>query len=160
MRISIIMDIVTLVCLIGSFIFIFRSLSIHRRAIKAANTELIRFQILADICTSILPEPNKIIYNDIKFMPADKIPKNDNDSIMLVKDTSIKMYNNCMKKICYLIDNTDDLIQKNKLNEMKSELEGIFNLLSTIDENSSQEYKVDIIRNLEMSLDKIMRLNS
>jgi leucyl-tRNA synthetase len=131
----------------------------QNKQLEILKESLRHVYLLLDMLGNGLCSPiHKALYQKIATLSIDKLPQNEKDLIKLTQEMGLESFAKAQEKISELINTTDDIVQKEKYKLHLRELEGMFNLISTVDENSSEEYKVQVANELKESMMKVSRL--
>jgi len=126
----------------------FRTLKLHQKRVE--HTELLMSILSAGLCSPI----HKAIYRRLSEMPVDKAveaTKNKGELFRLMASESFIDARKVLEKIKV----EAPLDKKEEFQLAIDELDGMFNLLSTVDENTSIEHINKIMYDVGVSLNKL-----
>lgn len=120
---------------------------------KTVLYECKRLQMLTDILSVTLKgTPYEIIYNEIK-----KDPSKEKDIPKILNEYSFKHLEELKNSLIKVINENDT--PKPELQETLKSIDDIINLMSTVDENSSIEYRDQITLEIMNTIKKVNGLN-
>jgi len=142
-----IITISSIVCLSILFVWLYKK-------VKNQSKEIGRIFILSDFLQQALPRSFfTLLYS--KFRDQELLPKTIDEFYECLKSVSIQDYCTRRIELTERIKNTESEAEQSYLNEILLELDNVYNLASIIDENSSEEYKIQILQELQVSMQKI-----
>ena len=113
---------------------------------------------LLDIVVEGIHPYMRLLYYEYRDLKPDQLPKNKKEEFAMFKDIAMKRF--LLGRDMILKSMTDpmaDLVEKQKMQEHLTELDGMINILSTIDKNTSDEYINSAMKDIIAS---IVKLNS
>ena len=137
------------------FLSIFMIFRTQRRIFKYVRMRTEHLYALMDILASgICMPPVRILYRKIR-------EKGPNVNMEEVKqEISQESFDESRKKLTYVIEHTDDEEKKKTFETLREELDGMYNLYSTLDKNSSPEYVEQVMGNLKATMMKMAMISS
>jgi len=143
---------IVLIFLIFFSVHIYKIMGMNRLLITNCYTLL---DIVAGGIQSIL---HKETYLKLRDLPPQKFPKNKREEVLLMRDFSIDTYQNNRNKLIKMMHFTQDPIQKERLKTVLTEMDGAFNLMCTLDSNSSDDYIQNVMNDLHGTLSKVLSM--
>jgi hypothetical protein len=137
----------TIICLaLNCFILI--NLAIQAISFRIKNRKFMEDIILRiahqyklmDILCGGVPSLTRVFYAKLREMGPDKMPKTPQEELALLKDMAFEKCSICRTILLERITSTDDEEEKAHYKNHLERMDGAVNLLSTLDENSSEEY--------------------
>lgn len=107
---------------------------------------------LMDLMSDTLPYPLRSFYRDVRIIAPEDTPRGRKESLLLFRSALIKCLSEVRSEIF-------EEIEKRNRQEILSELDSIRSLLSTMDENTSEDYIVTVLRDAIVSFNKIINNN-
>ena len=137
----------SIICLSMLFVWLYNK-------VKRQSREIGRLYILSDFLQQALPRSfYTVLYS--KFRDQELLPRTLDEFYECLKSVSIQDYCEKRKELVERMKNTESEAEEDYLNEILLELDNIYNLASIIDENSSEDYKIQILQELQISMQKI-----
>jgi hypothetical protein len=81
------------------------------------------------------------------------------DLLKITQKINEEAYAEMRKNLDNLIKDNQDPIEKSKIEKIRDELDGIFNLFETVDDNSSEEHKQRVVQNMVEVVKKFKNLH-
>lgn len=129
----------------------FKSFRKWNSRMSKIEEEICHVHTLMDILASgIVIPPARQLYHKVR----EAGPGADLDK--LSRAASLENFETTRKRLIDMQSSTEDPEKIAQLNKMVEELEGMYNLYSTLDENSSPEYAEQVTRNLNKSIQRIL----
>lgn len=139
-----------LVLLLISFYHQRKSFLYSKKALNSAKKEIEHLLTLCDILSSGIIPPAANFYHRVR----EAGPGCDLEEV--TRKANLTHFEQTRDKILQMRDITEDPEKKEKMQKMVDELEGMYNIYSTLDENSSKEYAEQVSNNLRKSIERIM----
>lgn len=125
----------------------------HTKQIKDLKAYVFHLYCLSEICgSSIETDVQRLLYGKMHDMN----PLNGVINVpSMMRDIFSESYQKARNQIIGIMNATENQIIKNKMNEQLKDLDGIFNLLATIDKDSEQNYTVSVLRDVQMTMVRV-----
>lgn len=108
--------------------------------------------VLIDGCFS---PPHRALYSKYRELGPFKQPQTRREEYDIMKQLAVDSYTRGRKVILDQINSTQDPAEKEFFELKLKETDGIFNLMETIDENSSEEYIKGVMADVNSSFKKL-----
>jgi hypothetical protein len=118
---------------------------------------------LLDIVVEGIHPYMRLLYYEYRNLKPDQLPKNKKEEFTLLKDIAMKRFLFGREMIIKALNDPMDpmdLIEKQKMQEHLTELDGMINILSTIDKNTSDEYINSVMKDILASMVKLNNLKN
>ena len=103
---------------------------------------------------------HRAIYTKLRKMDPSQMPKNSHGRFAIIKQIMIESYSKARSMMKEEIENADDPLKRKKYEKGLEEIDGVFNLLSSVDEKSSEKYMFEVMANVAVSMDKLADLRN
>ena len=133
-------------------VFLIKTHKINKRNFRAMNNKIKHLYMLSDLLSNIAPTPIQLLFEKVRKKGPDI------DLNKMQYEISRESYERGRKQLKELIDKAPDFETKSNLEKMLEEVEGMYNLYSTLDEDSSPEYIKRVMDDLHASMLKIASL--
>lgn len=149
---KIIIDSITLILII----FLLITLHKYFNIVSFLQKKVSHLSMLLDIAACGMCSPmHRALYEKFYKMDPDKALEKMKDKEGIMREISSEGYLKTRKALEKIKNNTEDPIQKELFEEAINELDGVYNLLSTIDKKTSPEHTDQIMNNVFSSLEKL-----
>lgn len=139
-------------------------LSLHKELekqndkIEILKKSIQHIYLLLDIVgNGLCSDAHKTLFQKVIALGPEKLPRTQKDLMDLSHEISLENFMRARAELLNMIRATEDPDQKEIFKTHLKEIETIMNLLDTIDENSSEDYKMQVMVELRESLIKIAR---
>jgi hypothetical protein len=120
------------------------------------NKRMDYFILLIDVIAGGLCSPmHQTIYDKLRRLSPEEALKVTKNKYEFLREITTEGYAKSRKLLKEIKDKTDDPIKKEEYEAALAELDGIFNLLDSIGNESSPEHVRKIMDNVLMSIDKM-----
>lgn len=140
--------------LVGPFIILFFMFAAYRYQSKTVLRIIERqkhLHLLMDILASgVVVPPVRDIYKRAR----EAGPGCDMNKIS--QEASLENFNSVVQKLHEMLNRTEDPVRRARLEKMIQEIEGMWNILSTLDENSSEEYGQQVMMDMQRTIHKMV----
>lgn len=127
----------------------------HKRLLFLEN-QMRHFTILLDILSDGQYPPIKMLYSKIRQMDPSKINLDRKQVLITFRDTLVEKFSEGRKSLCEAMERNNDPAEKMVQEKTLLELETIITLLSTLDKSDTEQYIEDVLKNMMVSLEKIV----
>jgi hypothetical protein len=118
---------------------------------------------LLDIVVEGIHPYMRLLYYEYRNLKPDQLPKNKKEEFTLLKDIAMKRFLFGRERIIKTLNDPMDPmdpIEKQKMQEHLTELDGMINILSTIDKDTSDEYINSVMKDILASMVKLNNIKN
>jgi len=159
MIINVILSLIVLINLV-IFYWLIKDQKISKEILRLQEKRLRHALILMDMIADSGDRPLNFLYRQVRCMDPDTIPFDRKEIMLIFKDSILKKFIESRDEIYKISQLMEDPKDKKKQEASLLELETVITLLSSLDKNASIEYIEDVLKNMVVSLDKIVGIQN
>jgi hypothetical protein len=124
--------------------------------VKKLENQIKHLYILTDVLSEVQIMPIKVLYGQIRHLDPEKIITDRKEVLVTFRDAALKKFSESREALRDLLKDEHDPIERKRREKTLLELETVITLISTLDKDDSEQYIEDVLKNMAVSLDKIV----
>ena len=150
---------------LAALAFIITMMKAQRKVIRVIFQDMVKLAqfsaqlfVLTDILSEGIHPSLRMFYRQFRKLSPDKLPKDKKEEFALLRDMAMERFNAGRDFLLHSLREQNDPDEQERIRNHLTEIEGMITLLSTIDDNTSDEYVSSVMKDLMASMHKLAHL--